>query len=320
MHSLHLYPIKSCRAVDVRAAHVTPTGFAFDRQWVVVREADGKFITQRQEPRLALVDVQLPQEALDAEPGNAVPSGLTMRVSTAGNPDVLEVPLDPPADSAQHKECTVWEWHGPAIDVGDAAAKWFSAHLGKPVRLVRYGGASGSGDASSDPKRRATDPAFAPAHETAFSDGFPYLCCGEASLAALNTHLSEEMPMRRFRPNIVTTGSAPFAEDAWQQLTIADVDFEGVKPCSRCKLTTVDQTTAVVGKEPLETLHTFRTGAGLGWAEASGLKSWKHAVFFGNNLVTKQTSGTVSVGDAVLVTKERGTAQDGALVWKKAES
>ena len=103
--------------------------------------------------------------------------------------------------------------------------------------------------------------------------------------------------MRRFRPNIVTTGSAPFAEDAWQQLTIADVDFEGVKPCSRCKvrlavtllyvncrgmstvsprqpvciqLTTVDQTTAVVGKEPLETLHTFRTGAGLGWAEAAG--------------------------------------------------
>ena len=42
-------------------------------------------------------------------------------------------------------------------------------------------------------------------------------------------------------------------------------------------------------------------------------------MFFGNNLVTKQTSGTVSIGDAVLVTKERGTAQGGALVWKKAE-
>jgi MOSC N-terminal beta barrel domain len=26
VHSLHLYPIKSCRPVDVRAAHVTPTG------------------------------------------------------------------------------------------------------------------------------------------------------------------------------------------------------------------------------------------------------------------------------------------------------
>jgi hypothetical protein len=129
----------------------------------------------------------------------------------------------------------VWEWHGPAVDVGDAAAKWFSAHLGKPVRLVRYGGEptaawvgrsteafpefeqsrcsqhlcsvtlmsgtlsqfrwfqrpflvfageSGSGDAGSDPKRRATDPAFAPAHETAFSDGFPYLCCGEVRMVS----------------------------------------------------------------------------------------------------------------------------------------
>jgi hypothetical protein len=121
------------------------------------------------------------------------------------------------------------------------------------------------------------------------------------------------------------------------------------------QLTTVDQQTAVVGKEPLETLHTFRTGLGLGWAEAAGrlpvqlhceqlccisctsslampcklsvlnlgsaathagLKSWKHAVFFGNNLVTQQSSGTVTVGDAVRVTMLRGTSQDGALVWK----
>jgi predicted RNA polymerase sigma factor len=48
----------------------------------------------------------------------------------------------------------------------------------------------------------------------------------------------------------------------------------------------------------------------------AGLKSWKHAVFFGNNLVTQQSSGTVTVGDAVRVTMLRGTSQDGALVWK----
>ena len=40
-------------------------------------------------------------------------------------------------------------------------------------------GHTGSGDAGSDPKRRPTDPAFAPTSETAFSDGFPYLCCSE---------------------------------------------------------------------------------------------------------------------------------------------
>lgn len=132
-----------------------------------------------QEPRLALVDVQLPREALDARPGESLPAGLTLRIFTSANADVLEVldlvvrvqhpdncvcwcgscsyaihhalqwlmlqeqvPLDAPADSAEHRECTVWEWHGPAIDAGDEAAEWFSAHLGKPVRLVRYGGKS----------------------------------------------------------------------------------------------------------------------------------------------------------------------------------
>ena len=48
-------------------------------------------LPNEQEPRLALVDVQLPQEALDAQPGSVLPSGLTMRVSTAGNADVLQV-------------------------------------------------------------------------------------------------------------------------------------------------------------------------------------------------------------------------------------
>lgn len=36
------------------------------------------------------------------------------------------------------------------------------------------------------------------------------------------------------------------------------------------QVTTVDPKTAAVGKEPLETLHSFRSGGGLGWAEAAG--------------------------------------------------
>ncbi len=39
------------------------TGFQWDRQWVVVNER-GRFITQRQEPKLALVKVSLPPEVL----------------------------------------------------------------------------------------------------------------------------------------------------------------------------------------------------------------------------------------------------------------
>lgn len=58
----------------------------------------------------------------------------------------------------------------------------------------------------------------------------------QGSLAELNMHLPDALPMQRFRPNIVAAGAAPFAEDAWQSFSIAGTDFEAVKPCSRCKV------------------------------------------------------------------------------------
>ena len=39
-------------------------GLLFDRNWVVVRAATGKFVTQRQQPRLALVEVSITPERL----------------------------------------------------------------------------------------------------------------------------------------------------------------------------------------------------------------------------------------------------------------
>lgn len=68
-------------------------GFQWDRHWVVVRADSGKFVTQRQPEgrRLALVEVELPAAALESTPGEALPPGLSMRVSARGMKDVLEV-------------------------------------------------------------------------------------------------------------------------------------------------------------------------------------------------------------------------------------
>ena len=53
----------------------------------------------------------------------------------------MQVPLAPSKEAtAELKECIVWEWKGKARDEGAEAAEWFSAYLGKPVRLVRYAG------------------------------------------------------------------------------------------------------------------------------------------------------------------------------------
>ena len=47
--------------------------------------------------------------------------------------------------------------------------------------------------------------------------------------------------MNRFRPNLVTSGGAAWAEDTWEAFQVkgagqAALEFAGVKPCSRCKV------------------------------------------------------------------------------------
>jgi uncharacterized protein YcbX len=142
-----------------------------------------------------------------------------------------------------------------------------------------------------------------------------FLACGapQENLEALNAQLSAAgepaLPMDRFRPNIVLSGggAAPWADDSWGGISIgtssaADgggvTKLANVKPCSRCKVTTINQATAEVGSEPLATLGSFRTGKALGWAERQ--RSWTHAVFFGWNAAVLQP-GTIAVGDAVRV-------------------
>ena len=123
--------------------------------------------------------------------------------------------------------------------------------------------------------------------------------------------------MRNFRPNLTMSGSdlAPFAEDAWGSIRVGagGVDFGVVKPCARCKIPTVDQSTGVPDGagagikdddegggpqgEPIATLRTFRTGKLLGYKS----KKKHHDVFFGQNLVVNSPVGSVvSVGDAVV--------------------
>lgn len=56
---------------------------------------------------------------------------------------------------------------------------------------------------------------------TAFADGYPYLLASERSLQDLNECMKTNVPMDRFRPNIVVEGaSKPWDEDYWDQVAI----------------------------------------------------------------------------------------------------
>ena len=263
--SLHIYPVKGCRAVDLDRAAVEPWGLAGDRRWLIV-DADCQFMTQRKHPALARVVVT----------GGG--DGADLTVSSDGYPPLR---VAAPGDRAELLKVTVWRSTVLAAAAGDEADAWFSAYLAEPVRLVYL----------DDPTRRAVDPEYGADGDTvSFADGYPLLLTSADSLGQLNQWLTEAghqpVPMNRFRPNAVVTGYQPWAEDRWRRITIGAVRFRVAKPCGRCVVTTTDQTTGIRGSQPLKMLAARRR--------------LRQDLVFGQNLIP-DSPGHIRVGDPIEV-------------------
>jgi uncharacterized protein len=267
--ALYLYPVKSCRGLAVASAAVDAHGLVGDRRFLVV-DAEGRFLTQRAHPRMALIETALTKNEL---------------VLSSLNHGSVRVPFQPKTQNAKPKTVTVWKDTVTADDCGDEPAAWLSDFLSLPCRLVQAGAAySRPLPARKLPSPLAQGPS--PAHEVSFADGYPFLIILEESLADLNTRLGTPLPMNRFRPNLVVAGAAPYAEDTWGRFRIGSVVFHGATRCGRCVIITTDQFTAARGPEPLRTLATYRR-------DADG------TVMYGRNLVHETKTGRLAVGDAV---------------------
>ncbi len=258
---LFIYPVKSCRGIALREGRVTARGLDHDREWMIVDGA-GNFLTQRQHPRMALIETRLTGDSLQL----AIESG-----------GCLDVPLQTAA--RERRTVRVWRHECEAFDEGDAAARWLGGFLGMPVRLVRF-----------DPlhhrfsSREWTGGISA---ENRFTDGYPMLLVSEESLDELNRRLGDAgpLPMDRFRPNLVIRGAGSHVEDGLHSLRAGGIELRPVKPCTRCPITTTNQQTAVAGKEPLRTLATYRRDERLG------------GVTFGmNTLLASGEGGRLAVG------------------------
>ncbi|CAK9160119.1 unnamed protein product [Ilex paraguariensis] len=274
---------------------------------------------------------------------------LSLTVIKAPGMDVLKVPLSKPSEIADG--VSVWEWSGSAFDEGAEASKWFSYYLGKPSRLVRFNEAqvlspdlyfpANDSDCKnralvhtrvlspdlyfpandSDCKNRAlvhmsetraVDPNYAPGYKVMFSDQYPFLLLSQGSLDALNKLLKEPLTVNRFRPNILVDGCEPFSEDLWKEIRINKLTFLGVKLCSRCKVPTINQDTAIAGSEPTETLMKFRSDKVL-----RPTRKQQGRVYFGQNLVCPDSQNqmkekTIKVGDPIYVIKMVSTCVDAA--------
>jgi uncharacterized protein YcbX len=268
--SLFTYPLKSGSALAHDRLHLATDAISADRRWMVVQDDGpraGHFLTQRDKGCEKLSLVQMMQAAVS---GHHV-------LRAPGMPD-LDV-YD--ADKSAQRLVTLWGETMHAADEGDKAAAWFSTYLDRPARLVQNLSTA-----------RRTAPATTGAQEfSGFADGYPLLATSNSSLAALNAHIADEqkVTMARFRPNIVLSGDLPFAEDTYALVGIGTAVLEFVKPCSRCKITTIDQDMgAMTSPEPLTTLAKLRRGKG------DGIQG----VFFGQNVVVRQP-GLINVGDHV---------------------
>lgn len=272
IEQLWVYPVKSCAGIRLDQAMLTPTGLEWDRAWMVVDE-QGEFVTQRELPRMALIQpaFKLDQLMLRA------PGMLALHLSLDG----VESP----------RRVRVWDDEVDAWDMGDLAAQWFSDFLGphapdglKKLRLVRF-----------DPEvRRLCSLKWTGGREsvTQFADGFGVLVTSIASMDELNGRLAKvgerAVDARRFRPNIVLSGIEPHDEDrigAWRVQTSQGVaGFENVKPCARCPIPNIDPATANSTPAVGDALQAYRQDPRLNGAITFGMNA---IVLAGDGLVLK---------------------------------
>ncbi len=259
LKEIWIYPIKSLGGIRLPSSLVMGKGLRYDRRWMLVDEQD-TFMTQRIYPKMALFKVGIDD------------SHLTVTFDQRST----RLAIDPPADG-RPVTTKIWDDEVEVVEASGEDSEWFSERLGVKCKLVSFPEENG----------RAVDPEYRINQEqVSLADAYPFLIVGEQSLADLNGRLKEPLPMNRFRPNLVFSGGKPFEEDAWRNFRIGKNRFAGVKPCSRCVVTTVNQVTAEKGIEPLATLSTYRKLDG--------------KVYFGQNVIAIDY-GEIFEGDEIVL-------------------
>jgi uncharacterized protein len=272
IEALWVFPVKSCAGISMQEVVLTDKGLAFDRAWMVV-DAEGDMLTQRELPRMALIQPTLIRTELKT-------TELVLRASGMAD---LHIPLDDPKTATI--QVRVWNDVVPAFDMGEAVGVWLTQFLGDgfgPLRLVRF----------DETHHRVASAQWTQGVQALnqFSDGFPMLVASAASLDELNARLAQQgvpaVDMRRFRANVVLAGVQAHDEDRVGVMTIATgadaVLLNPVKPCPRCPIPNINPDTAVATHAVNDALQVYRQDARV-----------KGAITFGMNAIVLRGVGQV---------------------------
>ena len=287
---INIFPIKSLKGISLDEAMVEVRGLRYDRRWMLADES-GKFFTQREFPKMATITVEIKEKGL-----------LVSAEHTTG----ILIPFQP--EPGRTQEVMIWQSVCPGEIYSDGVNDWFSQVLDTKCQLVYM----------PDDSRRSVNPRFDSGEDiVSFADGYPLMVLSVASLADLNERILSTLkdadegvrvalPMNRFRPNIVVSGSEAFAEDNWKKIKIGDAVFRSTKPCERCVVTTVDQISGEFdGKEPLKTLASYRMAKMVMPEHYESLGVGANAVLFGQNLITETPGVTIKAGDQIEILTTR---------------
>ncbi len=257
--NIFIYPVKSLAGIQVSSWQVNEKGLLHDRKWMLI-DSNKQFLSQRRLPKMALIKTQLTE------------TKLLLSTATSGS---ISLPLYP--SEGTNIVSTIWKDQCLSKTVSKEADHWLSDFLEIKCQLVYQ----------PDKVVRAVDPDYANhSDKVNFSDGFPFLITSDASLNSLNQAMDLQLPMQRFRPNLVISQCKSYAEDSWRKITINNISFRLPKPCSRCSVPTIDTETAQTSKEPLTTLNRIR--------------KWNKQVFFGQNAL-HDNPGILSINDVVQI-------------------
>jgi uncharacterized protein YcbX len=259
LQDIYIYPIKSCAGIRVSEWQVLEKGLQYDRQWMLV-DQNQQFLSQRKLPKMALLKTRLTDHHI-----------------ILSAPGFEDISFNLHQADGKTLTVSIWKDQCQANLVSAEADEWLSDFLKMDCNLVYQ------------PKQsiRQVDQKYAMANDNVyFSDGFPFLIISENSLVDLNSHMPYEISMTRFRPNLVISGSASYAEDFWREISIGEINFRLPKPCSRCPVPNIDPETGISSKETIKTL--------------SKIRKRENKVYFGQNALHNNT-GQLFVGDLVTV-------------------
>jgi uncharacterized protein len=262
---LYVYPIKSLGGVSLSSVNITDRGFEYDRRWMLIDD-NNNFLTQREFAVMALLQVEIVVEGLKV-------------FHKENETDFIIIPFKPLKN--ERVNTNIWGVPCTPLLVSDKIDQWFSVALNSPCRLVYM---------DDDTQVKIDERYNIDNSLTSFSDGFPILMISEASLQDLNSRATEQVPMNRFRPNIVIRNARAFEEDSMKEFVINGITFYGAKPSARCVITTINQSTTEKGKEPLKTLATYR--------------SKNNKIYFGENVIAAGT-GEINMGDEIIVIERK---------------